>query len=378
MDRRGRGVDRILSAALLLTMALGGGAYGADQTILGTVLMLKSPSTADKRRIIVKARESASDNTIVGDPIADGATLTVVVHGGVSSSDTYVLPSGSSPLTGRSFWSGNLLKGFKYRDYRGENGAVRTAQIRLTGTVFQITIKVDAKLGTVAVTPPNPGSDACVLFSIGSGDSYSVKFASGRISNSDAGLFKVDDPTDEGSCLRSLACLGDSNTASGWPTTETVRWCEYAQVECPRLPDGTPVVWHDFGIGGAVVAPGPYVDYELAEAQGVRANAVVLAFGTNDAGSAEGGFLNSESPTEYAANVAAACQRAAASCYVMTMPPHSVIDYAAYNEAVAAVIPAHWLIDRTTGMTFEADGVHLDDASQRELARRARTAVCGY
>ena len=172
---------KLSTVLLLLAMALARGAECADQAILGSVLMLKNPSTSDKRKIIVKAREIASDNTIVGDPVADGATLTVVAHGGGGSSDTYVLPTGMSALTGKAFWSGKALKGFKYRDYRGENGAVRTAQIRLAGSVFQVKIGVDAKLGPVTVTPPNPGSDACVLFAIGGGDSYSVKFATGSV-----------------------------------------------------------------------------------------------------------------------------------------------------------------------------------------------------
>lgn len=79
---------KLSTVLLLLAMALARGAQCADQTIFGSVLMLKNPSTSDKRKIIVKAREIASDNTIVGDPVADGATLTVVAHGGGGAAAT--------------------------------------------------------------------------------------------------------------------------------------------------------------------------------------------------------------------------------------------------------------------------------------------------
>jgi hypothetical protein len=46
-----------------------------------------------------------------------------------------------------------------------------------------------------------------------------------------------------------------------------------------------------------------------------------------------------------------------------------------HNAAVARVIPANRLVDRTTDMTFLEDGTHLDDASQRLLAARAAAAL---
>ena len=62
----------------------------------------------------------------------------------------------------------------------------------------------------------------------------------------------------------------------------------------------------------------------------------------------------------------------------MTMPPHPGFtspDENDYNAAVARVIPASKLIDRTTNMTFLEDGTHLDDVSQRLLAARAAVAL---
>lgn len=169
-----------------------------------------------------------------------------------------------------------------------------------------------------------------------------------------------------------IACLGDSNTAAGWPTTDAQRWCEYAATLCPlvKLDDRPPraAVFHNFGIGGAVITE-PYIGVELRQAVDAGADVVVLAFATRD--------RRFETPAQYAANVVAACERARRPCYVMTMPPHTVTDYDGYNAAVARVIPASRLIDRTTQMTF-VDGVHLSDASERLLATRAARAFGCY
>jgi lysophospholipase L1-like esterase len=177
-----------------------------------------------------------------------------------------------------------------------------------------------------------------------------------------------------------LVCFGDSNTARGWPTADTVRWCEYAAAACPtvRINGGSrrAARWHNLGIGGAVVAPvdlcrdftfGPlptWPCFDWALSQAVPADAAFIAYGTNDAGVA------GSTPTAYAAHVEAACAKAKAPCFVMTMPPHPQFDHAAYDAAVAALVPARRLVDRTTDVTLQPDGIHLDDASERLLAAR--------
>jgi acetyl esterase/lipase len=176
-------------------------AHAADQTVRGTSLVVKNPSTPDKRKVIAKAKEAASDNTLVGDPVTNGATVTITANGATPSVETYSLPAGASPTSLKPFWSGDPLKGFKYRDAEGENGPVRSALIKLRSGVFQIKVTVDGRQGPVAVVPPNPGSDGCVLLTIAGGDSYSVQFASGQVSNKTTVLFKVAKPSTEGSCL---------------------------------------------------------------------------------------------------------------------------------------------------------------------------------
>ena len=172
---------------------------------------------------------------------------------------------------------------------------------------------------------------------------------------------------------REVACLGDSNTAAGWPTADRVRWCEYAADLCPTIrlrgKRPRPATWFNIGIGGAAVAPGPYIDYQLGAARELRADVVLLAYGTNDVG------LPS-TPDDYARNVRSACRRSRRRCYVLTMPPHPWLpNVDAYNAAVAARLPDAFLIDRTTGITFESDDVHLDDASERLIGLRVAIAL---
>jgi acetyl esterase/lipase len=192
-------------------------AEAAEQTVRGSALIVKNPSTAAKRKVVVKAKETASDSTLVGDPVMNGATVSITVNGASPSADTYDLPAGVSPSTLKPFWTGDAFKGFKYKDPQGENGPVKSAQITSKGAVFQIKITVDGKLGPVAVVPPNPGSDGCVLLTITGGDSYSVQFVPGQVTNQGATLFKVAKPTSEGSCAAATTTTTSSST-----TTTTV------------------------------------------------------------------------------------------------------------------------------------------------------------
>src|SRR5438045_9161971 len=101
---------------ILLSLLLGATfASAADQTILGTQLLVKNPSTPEKRNVSGKATEKSSSNTIVGDPTINGATLTVSAEGTSPSQQTFALPEGMSSK-GKPLWTGDALKGFKYKD----------------------------------------------------------------------------------------------------------------------------------------------------------------------------------------------------------------------------------------------------------------------
>lgn len=191
-------------------------AYAADQTILGNTFLVKNPSTPDKRKVIGKAKEPGSPNTIVGNPTVGGGTLTITASGGTPSAQVFALPQGTSFITGKQFWSGDAVKGFKYKDPKGENGAVKVAQIKKAPSgVFSIKTVIAGKLGTVLVTPPNPGTAGCVLLGINAGDTYSVQFGpTSQITNKGALLFKAKKPTAQGTCVTTTTVVTTSSTTS--------------------------------------------------------------------------------------------------------------------------------------------------------------------
>src|SRR5206468_3486201 len=165
----------------------------ADHTVLGSKLVVKNPGAPEQRKISVKAKEASSDDALTGDPVASGATLTVRINNGTSDTQTYNLPAGS--------WTGDATAGFKYKDSTGANGPVSVAEIKKLNGVFQIKAVVKGNLGAVSVVPPNPGFDSCVLLTLTGGDSYSINFVSGTVTNKGATLFKVKRPTQEGTCI---------------------------------------------------------------------------------------------------------------------------------------------------------------------------------
>jgi hypothetical protein len=186
--------------AALVAVSLPAPGRAADQTVLGKVFVVKNPGPLEKRKIVVKAIEQASDDTLVGDPTVNGATLTVRVEGTSPSSQSWYLPTGTS-ATGKSFWSGSATKGYKYVDSLGQNGPVKVAQLKRTGAgVFKMKAVVLGKLGTISVLPPADGTLGCALLAVYGGDSYSVRFGDGVVANKGDKVFKVAQPATEGTC----------------------------------------------------------------------------------------------------------------------------------------------------------------------------------
>ena len=195
-------MSRLSFAILGVLMMMPAATFAADQTILGNKLTVQDKSTPDKRKVKVTAKEKLSPNTLVGDPVANGATLPIRLTGGPLYGVTFNLPTGTSVMTGKPFWSGDAIKGFKYKDKKGENGPVGTAQIKSKNGTFQIKVGMSGKYASLTVVPPNPGADGCVLLTITGGDSYSVNFASGIASHKGARQFQISKPTSVGTCIR--------------------------------------------------------------------------------------------------------------------------------------------------------------------------------
>src|SRR5262249_22134616 len=154
----------------------------------GSQFLVKDGSTPEKCKILVKAKEPNSDDTLYPD-VLFGSTLTVSVNGG-SETQTFSLPAGVD-TKGKPFWT-NTGKSYKYKDSKGENGPVSAAAFTLSGGTLQFKASVSGKLGTISIVPPNPGTDACVLLAAGHFAAYSVNFATGTVSNT-ATQFKVKD-----------------------------------------------------------------------------------------------------------------------------------------------------------------------------------------
>src|SRR5262245_23630816 len=245
---------RSISVALL-TLSVPLVAHAADQAILGSKFLVKNPGSPTARRIVVRAKEAGSGDTIVGNPATGGATLTLNAYGGTSSSQTLTLPAAVSPTTGKPFWSGDASKGFKYKDSKGENGPVKVFQIkRSPKSTFTMKIVVDAKLGAVSVVPPNTGSGACALLELGSGDSYSVRFEHGVNDNKATTQYRVTKPATAGSCLPCdfldpSECLfpypSDYLTIAD-PSTDTGRRVSYVAASMPRNASAKPIEPSDY------------------------------------------------------------------------------------------------------------------------------------
>lgn len=190
-----------LTRLLVLASSLCGLAEAADQTLLGSQLAVKNPGVVGKRKVVVVAKELAGPNTIVGDPVANGASLTITLHGATPGTESFALPTGTSALSGKPFWSGSAAEGYKYKDPKAENGPVKGVLLKNAGGAFKLGAVALGKLAPLALVPPNPGTDGCVLLAITGGDSYSVAFVDGTITNKGTALFKVKHPVSEATCV---------------------------------------------------------------------------------------------------------------------------------------------------------------------------------
>src|SRR5262245_9116303 len=117
---------RTAGVAVACTMLVGL-AYAADQQVLGKKLSVidtgHDPSLDTKRRILIVGKDRGQ--TIVGNPVVTGATVTVTLDGGTPTSQTFDLLPG---VPGLSLWSDVGASGMKYRSdtSNGYGGPVRS------------------------------------------------------------------------------------------------------------------------------------------------------------------------------------------------------------------------------------------------------------
>jgi hypothetical protein len=196
-----------LGALVVALAAIAAPARAADQLVHGSKLVVSNSITHAKRTVQVWTKDVAGSNvpTIVGDPAANGATLSIAVNGALSGKQTFSLPG--NPPGGQPFWSEDAVKGLvKYTDSKGENGPVQRVWVRQSENssraTFQIKVVVAGSPDAVTLVPPNPGTDGCMKLEVGGGDAYSALFgADGQVTNTGSAQFKVVKPIDEGVCF---------------------------------------------------------------------------------------------------------------------------------------------------------------------------------
>ena len=175
---------------------------GEDQFLLGRRLVVKDSSAGtdgSKRRVVATAREKKSPNTIVGDPVSNGALLEVTARGGNTTTQQFLLSPGVD-RRGSSFWTALGSKGYRYRDARGERGPVKKVLLTRSpaGTVA-LKVLLDGRNGDLDIVPPNPGTDGSVTLRFPKGDRYCVRFGDESSVRSNGRLsLRITGPTIEG------------------------------------------------------------------------------------------------------------------------------------------------------------------------------------
>ena len=214
----------------------------AGQSVLGKSFIVKDPQpnvAPSKRSIVIRAQESASDDTLQGNPIASGASVQVFAKGASPTWQTFALPAGAYFAGGWGWRAiGNPVIEYTYKDSKGLQGPVKSAIIKLAPNktfLLQVTIKRSLGPGPqphVVVVPPTPGTEGGMRFTINGvgGNTWCVSFggaAGGQVSNAPTSsdpdkTFRIvgsrNSPLAETSCGPALGISGSHLTVDGIPT----------------------------------------------------------------------------------------------------------------------------------------------------------------
>jgi hypothetical protein len=147
--------------------------------------------TEPQRKVIAVGKESATDigPAIVGNPVANGATLRVIAKGSTDSNQTYLLDAVGWSATGT---------GFTYAGPTGGDGdpVMHVGISRTPGGMAHLKASLKGSVGTQSldVVPPNLGDEGGIILTINGGGTYCVAFggaAGGSETNDDAQLWKI-------------------------------------------------------------------------------------------------------------------------------------------------------------------------------------------
>jgi cysteine-rich repeat protein len=246
MNVRGNVRAALLSAALFAvsTLAAAPEVGAADKIVLGKKVNISNPNST-ARSFLGLGKEQPTDVGQSGqpgldpgnDPIANGATLTVLAIGTTSSQETFNLPAGAFLNTDTPGWK-QTNTGYMYKDPKRLNGPVKVVVLKRTpADLFLVKTKIvgtDPGTGPLDIgsVPPNTGDEAGMILSINNGDSYCVRWggpAGGTEKQDHATKYLVVSDrtaqTSEAGCPDALPTTTSSSTSSSTttiPTTTTV------------------------------------------------------------------------------------------------------------------------------------------------------------
>jgi hypothetical protein len=253
------------SIVVLLAMCLDVAAgHAATQTVLGSQLLVSDPKPgvdATKRKISGHGKEKMSDDTIVGDPTAAGATLMVYLTGAATAGQAFPMPA--------AFWRRTSI-GFTYKDGGGTHGPVTTARIaRSASGTFRMKVVALGKNGEISLVPPNPGTSGCVRLALGDGDTYDLLFPpapNATVTRNDATAFSSRNALTEGACtacgngIREVGEQCDGGPACTEDCTQTIANCCAGAGVCLAAPPFSlaGVLWQYCGgaLPGSTPVPG--------------------------------------------------------------------------------------------------------------------------
>ena len=178
-----RGKLKVLVVGIA-ALAVAGVANAANHAVFGQTEVIKDPGQGapgtEAKRSIVNLFKTAKGTGpgIVGNPVAVGATMSVITAAG---SQCYTFPQAG--------WSGSVAKGFKYKGKLVPGNPAVSGVVKQSGSgVFLLKTVLKAKFG-----PMNDllqANTADVLFRFVGGDSYCAHFG-GTVSKNDQKLFKA-------------------------------------------------------------------------------------------------------------------------------------------------------------------------------------------
>lgn len=187
---------RVLPLALACFVTLAAGAAFAESAAIpGGRLSIVDPTPTDPSRRSVVFAGGGLGASVTGDPTtssATGALLQLVVDGTTPSDQTFTLAQGVS-AGGKPFWRAKGPSGFSYVDKRGERGPVRTLTVKTSARgAVRVKAVIRGGQGPLDVVPPNTGTQAWALLTLGAGDRLCIHFGpSGVVRRNDATAFKV-------------------------------------------------------------------------------------------------------------------------------------------------------------------------------------------